>query len=693
MASKSPNRHWKTADWKASGQLKTLEKEQADLLKSFSRHLNELEGYLTQNKTMTAEGAYRCFFETYDNLEDNRQQQRLLLKPKYFESFDNDTKRMLEEKRKVLRWVVDKIPDLRFFENCRAVVVDYRKDTLRVYKLLGDYVPIENELSELEKKLKVEDLSEPEKQILCDQAERLLEKLDEVFAEVLQIMKTEACPHEFAGFINARSHYQDLIKQYRLSKDCGNQTSLVSTTSGGDKDPNDETVIDTGNGAIENAEENNEVSSKHSATHGSRKQPSIANSRSSKRRQIEEMELENLRAQKETEQRLRERQLGLEQEREEIELRPQQEELRLQQQQQDQELRLKMQQQEDEMCLRQHERALENERKKAEEEEDERRMKLELTKGSSRASGSVADEIGSVGSKRNHERTAGWAESVAQQSVHRRPLSPNFVIDPPTNVTQERVDKAFSTYPKTTPLFQPGEGLFSTQLTEPSILKKPEVLKPIRVTDPPAPPLTRTTFQQQGTSAVQTRNSSQSPINNSRNRSAESRNRSTMKHTTPQVNYQPVPSSGASGLPKLKLTEFSGDPLEWPEWSGLFDVVVHQKPISDTEKMQYLKTSLTGQAKAAISGMGFSSQSYYHAWDILCEKYGKSDFIVNAQFKKMHTHPPVRHDDSTSIVKITNVVTNVVNTLTQLGYTSDLESEGGLFSTTRKLSPQLREQW
>ena len=131
-----------------------LEKEQADLLKSFSRPLNELEGYLTQNKTMTAEGAYRCFFETYDNLEDNPQQQRLILKPKYFESFDNDTKRMLEEKSKVLRWVVDKVPDLRDIENCRAVVVDYRKDTLRWYKLLEDSVPIENELLEIEKKLK-----------------------------------------------------------------------------------------------------------------------------------------------------------------------------------------------------------------------------------------------------------------------------------------------------------------------------------------------------------------------------------------------------------------------------------------------------------------------------------------------------------------------------------------------------------
>ena len=118
MASKSPNKHWKTADWNASGQLKTLEKEQADLLKSFSRHPNEQK-----------------------------------------------------------------------------------------YKLVEDSVPIENELLELEKKLKAEILSESEKQILCDQAERLLEKLDENFAGCLRILKTKACHYGFTNFSNARSHY------------------------------------------------------------------------------------------------------------------------------------------------------------------------------------------------------------------------------------------------------------------------------------------------------------------------------------------------------------------------------------------------------------------------------------------------------------------------------------------------------
>ena len=130
-------------------------------------------------------------------------------------------------------------------------------------------------------------------------------------------------------------------------------------------------------------------------------------------------------------------------------------------------------------------------------------------------------------------------------------------------------------------------------------------------------------------------------------------------------------------MPAACQKSFQETPLEWPEWSGLFDVAVHQKTISDTEKMQYLKTSLTGQAKAAILVMGFSTQSFYHAWDILCEKYGRSHVIVNAQFKKINTHPPIRHDDSTSIVKFANVVKNEANTLTQLGYTSDLEAEAG----------------
>ena len=258
-------------------------------------------------------------------------------------------------------------------------------------------------------------------------------------------------------------------------------------------------------------------------------------------------------------------------------------------------------------------------------------MEIELTKGSSRASGSQLDDSESVGLRRNLEKTAGWSKSVAQHSGPSQPLSPNVVIHPTKKVKEDR-----RAYPKTTPLFKPGASLFSAQLQDSSILKKPEIRKTIRVTEPQTF-LPKTTFQQQGPSAFQNKQKSQSPKHNSRNRPMESQIQTTVIQATPQVIYQPC--GDPRGLPKLKLTEISGNPLEWPDWAELFDCIMHQKRLSDIEKMQYLKISLTGQAKPTISGLDFSSKAYYQAWDVLCRKFGRPRVIVEPQIRKIYTHP------------------------------------------------------
>ena len=64
-----------------SGQLKRLEKEQAEMLKTFDGYLADVKSHLAQNKTVTAGIAYQCFFEMYDDLKKNRQKQWQFLKP------------------------------------------------------------------------------------------------------------------------------------------------------------------------------------------------------------------------------------------------------------------------------------------------------------------------------------------------------------------------------------------------------------------------------------------------------------------------------------------------------------------------------------------------------------------------------------------------------------------------------------
>ena len=250
--------------------------------------------------------------------------------------------------------------------------------------------------------------------------------------------------------------------------------------------------------------------SQRSATNRSGKKLSVAQSRSSRQRENERTELENLIAKQEVEQQLRDQEIQIENEREAM--KPQEQELR----------------------LRQRGRELDNEGNKAEPKEQQRHLQIELTKGSSGASGSAVDDTECVRSRTKTRITPIWLKTVTEHSGPSRPLSPDCVVDPPKSGTQNTGNKRFSAYPKTTPLFQPGAGLFSAPLTEPSILKKPEIRKSIRVTDPQTQ-LTKTTFQQQGTSVSQNRFRSQSPINNSRNRSTESRNRSTVNQTTPKL--------------------------------------------------------------------------------------------------------------------------------------------------------------
>ena len=76
-----------------------------------------------------------------------------------------------------------------------------------------------------------------------------------------------------------------------------------------------------------------------------------------------------------------------------------------------------------------------------------------------------------------------------------------------------------------------------------------------------------------------------------------------------------IASTGSSqrSLSKLKLREFDGNPLDWPEWSGVFSATVDSSNISKDEKMSHLKTLLVGRAKRAVNGMGYASDMYDHA--------------------------------------------------------------------------------
>ena len=162
---------------------------------------------------------------------------------------------------------------------------------------------------------------------------------------------------------------------------------------------------------------------------------------------------------------------------------------------------------------------------------------------------------------------------------------------------------------------------------------------------------------------------------------------------TPAVPVQQPVHSVQTRLPKFKLSEFHGDPLEWPEWSGLFTATIHKAPIDDNAKMSHLKTLVKGKAKSAIAGLGYSEIMYTAAWNALVTNFGRPQTIVNAQMKQIHLSPFIKSHDSAAIIKYAQLITTCVNVMKLFGFTGDLYSESVLNSALRKLSPELKTKW
>ena len=102
-------------------------------------------------------------------------------------------------------------------------------------------------------------------------------------------------------------------------------------------------------------------------------------------------------------------------------------------------------------------------------------------------------------------------------------------------------------------------------------------------------------------------------------------------------------------LSKLKLAEFSGDPLEWPEWSGLFLSTVHAANIDTSLKMNHLKTLVTRKAKEVIAGLRYTGDMYDIAWNTLVAHFGRPQVVVNEQMGRIYTFPPVKAYDSVAL--------------------------------------------
>ena len=160
----------------------------------------------------------------------------------------------------------------------------------------------------------------------------------------------------------------------------------------------------------------------------------------------------------------------------------------------------------------------------------------------------------------------------------------------------------------------------------------------------------------------------------------------------PTVSSPPQVSTLPMSRPKIKNDPFTGDPMKWNTWHGLFTTMIDKQPLSVAEEMTHLQTLTTGKAYEAIAGFSCNPDLYPSAMEELKRRFGRPDIIVSNFLAQIQTQRPSTHHKD-SFMEFSAFLNNLVETFQSLGFHHDLQSTVYVQFALNKLQHKEKLQW
>lgn len=120
--------------------------------------------------------------------------------------------------------------------------------------------------------------------------------------------------------------------------------------------------------------------------------------------------------------------------------------------------------------------------------------------------------------------------------------------------------------------------------------------------------------------------------------------------------------------PQIDIPIFSGDYEQWISFKNLFIESIHKnKSMSQSQKMQFLKGKLRGEAEKLIQHLHISSDNYQTCWDILNQRYNNKKLIFNTHMNTLMSLPLMHQQTASNIKKVHDTTNECLNAIKNLG--------------------------
>lgn len=147
-------------------------------------------------------------------------------------------------------------------------------------------------------------------------------------------------------------------------------------------------------------------------------------------------------------------------------------------------------------------------------------------------------------------------------------------------------------------------------------------------------------------------------------------------------------------LPKLCIPSFSGKYLEWTTFRDLFVSMIHNNDSLDSvQKLQYLKSYLTGEAEQLLRNIPVSGTNYARCWTQLEQRYNNKKYLSHCILKRLLSQKNATTESPGFLKDLMDTSTDCLSALSNLGIDVSTWDIIVIHLLSLKLDPESHRQW
>ncbi|XP_046144934.1 uncharacterized protein LOC123988537 [Osmia bicornis bicornis] len=169
---------------------------------------------------------------------------------------------------------------------------------------------------------------------------------------------------------------------------------------------------------------------------------------------------------------------------------------------------------------------------------------------------------------------------------------------------------------------------------------------------------------------------------------------STQETASEKGNLQPVKLRSQSLLPQIQLPSFDGTFEQWESFRDKFQsIVINDNSLSNVERLHFLCSALTGDAKKAVNHLPTTDANFEDAWQLVKNRYENKRRLLSTYLNNLFSLPQVTSESTKELRSLRDQLNVSIHGLKNLKRPVEHWDDVIVFLGTQKLDRSSRKAW